>query len=361
MAAEITTAKDVRLRLLTVMCICVAIAMSAGCRETRFGDMTAARAFAEPKDAQLAEAAAQGKVALAERLIRSGANVRAIGADGVTPLIWAVAAGDVEGVKTLLVAGADPNHKMSWDISAMSIAVASKDPTLLALLLQHKGDPNLRGASNEPLLHRAVRYKLDYPPSQSLDVLLEHGADINILDSRLSAADSAIALGRFDIAAYLLEKGLTINLQDLAWGAEMRALPPQSEQNQWKAKVIEMLKERGAKFPALKMHRHMGEARTDDNVAAVFAQHKEAIYLLYKDALKKKPGLTGKVVLKITIDADGNIIKSAVVESTLGDSDLLARLSELVSEMKFGRVTLRSNTTFLYPMEFIPASGRKFP
>ncbi len=226
------------------------ILMTAGCQETKFGDMTAARAFADPKDAQLAEAAAQGDVAKVQQLLRSGANAQAVGADGITPLIWAVAAGNVEGAKALLLAGADPNHKMRWDESAMSIAVVSKDPTLLKLLLQHKGDPNLRSTSNEPLLHMAVGHKLDYSASQSLEVLLEYGADINILDSTMSAADVAVALGHYDIAAYLLEQGLTVDLQNLAKGVEMRQVRPNSEQNQWKMKVIEMLKLRGAKFPA---------------------------------------------------------------------------------------------------------------
>lgn len=238
-------------RLALLLYFTLGILMTAGCQETKFGDMTAARAFVDPRDAQLAEAAAQGDVAKVEQLLRSGANAQAVGVDGVTPLIWAVASGNVEGAKTLLLSGANPNHKMRWDESAMSIAVVSKDATLLKLLLQHKGDPNLRSTSNEPLLHMAVRHKLDYPASQSLDVLLEYGADINTLYGRSSAASTAVSLGRFDLAAYLLERGTTIALEDMAMGVEIRRIRPQSEQNAWKEKVIQMLKERGIKFPVL--------------------------------------------------------------------------------------------------------------
>jgi hypothetical protein len=99
----------------------------------------------------------------------------------------------------------------------------------------------------------------------------------------------------------------------------------------------------------------VGEVRTNENIGIVFDQHKRELYSIYSDALLDTPDLAGKVVLRITLDPDGNVIKSTVVESTLADPEVPARLSKLVAEIKFGRVRRRANTTFLYPMQFSPA------
>jgi len=57
-------------------------------------------------------------------------------------------------------------------------------------------------------------------------------------------------LAEFELVAYLLEQGLTYNLQDLAKDVEIRRVPANSDAQRSKDKVIEMLKARGVRFPA---------------------------------------------------------------------------------------------------------------
>jgi hypothetical protein len=58
-------------------------------------------------------------------------------------------------------------------------------------------------------------------------------------------------MGRFDLAVYLVERGLSFELQKLGAVAELRVVPKASEQQRWKKRLIEMLEERGVTFPAV--------------------------------------------------------------------------------------------------------------
>jgi len=132
-------------------------------------------------------------------------------------------------------------------VASVALAAGGDSPQILELLLKYKGDPNLIGPRGEPLLHIAAgEFR-----KENIDLLLKYGVDINIHEKNDStAAQVAARLGRFDITAYLLEKGLSYNLEGLAKSVEARRVPPNSEAQRWKDKVIEMLKERGVKFPA---------------------------------------------------------------------------------------------------------------
>lgn len=229
--------------------------MSTACLEFKLGGMTTYEAFPDEKVARLVEAASRGNPEEVDASIRAGADVNAVGAHGVSPLIWVLATRNKIGAERLLKAGANPNYivpsteptKKLANESAMSLAAGGNDLELLELLLKHGGDPNLRGPDDRPLLHIAVfQYRWD-----NLRLLLKYGADINIHTSDGStAADVTVSLAHFDQAAFLLEKGFNYDLQEFAKGVEIVQVPRNSEQYQWKQKVIEMLKERGVKFPA---------------------------------------------------------------------------------------------------------------
>ena len=184
-----------------------------------------------------------------DALIAKGVDVNYRGAQGITPIAWVVAAGDVRAAAHLLDAKADPNVKMPKNASAMSIAVELGTPAMLEQLLKNGGDPNLRGPDDDPLLHiAAFRQRRD-----QINVLLKYGADINGQSERdqTTAAVAAVVVGRFDLAVYLVERGLTANLQRLGAAAEVRHVPSASEQQRWKDQLIAMLKERGVTFPAV--------------------------------------------------------------------------------------------------------------
>lgn len=232
-------------RPIKVFLALMVLTMSTACRETKFGDVTASQAFSDSKVARLVDAGSRGDIAEMDALIEQGADVNMVGRDGVTPLIWVMAQRNREGAERLLKAGANPNAKMIRHQSAMSLATGGNQPRMLELLLQHGGDPNLEGPDDDPLLNIAALKQKD----EQLRILLKHGADINSNKRGETAAVVAAAMGRFDEVVFLLEKGLTYNLNGLARTVAVRHVPPQSKQHIAKEKVIEMLKAKGIQFP----------------------------------------------------------------------------------------------------------------
>lgn len=226
---------------------------TAGCLASRVGNMTAHEVFADERVAKMVDAAVDGDLVAIDRYIKAGANVNAIGKDGISPLLFVLISHAFKGAEHLLKAGANPNYKEPKDnYSAMLLAAGGNLPEVLELLLKYGGDPNLRGYANEPMLFIAVgQFR-----KENIDILLRHGADINVhMGGKFSnaddtAADVAMALGRFDLAADLIDRGLNYNIQRMAATAEIRQVSPSSEQQRWKDKVIELLKARGACFPA---------------------------------------------------------------------------------------------------------------
>jgi len=112
-------------------------------------------------------------------------DLQAPGRDGTTLLSWAVRQTWqrpqlVESVKTLLSLGADPNftngHRESF---AMGNAVHGTAAGLQAML-EAGGDPNARNEYGWPIVF--MHFKLGYYKDEErarLDLLLDHGADIN--------------------------------------------------------------------------------------------------------------------------------------------------------------------------------------
>ena len=129
-----------------------------------------------------------------------------------------------EAVRTLLSLGADPNYTNGKrDSFAMANAVHASAPVLRAML-EAGGNPNARNEFGEPMILK--NWYLGYYPDQArsrLDLLLDHGADINSAMPE-SASDSAgytlllyrTKMGLDDKLAYadalaLLERGADPN------------------------------------------------------------------------------------------------------------------------------------------------------
>jgi hypothetical protein len=234
--------------LTAALALFLAIASPACFSETRFGGLSVREAFSDPQVATLVEAAQRGDEEQVDASIRAGAEVNAVGAQGVTPLIWVLATRNKGAVERLLQAGADPNYKGFGNAneSAVSLAAGGNNPALLELLLKNRGDPNIIGPDNRPALHIAALHGR----WENMRLLLKYGGDINIhTRGGRTAGDVAAAMGKFDQVAYLLEQGLNYDLKGLAQSVEIRQVPRNSAQYQWKLKVIEMLKAQGVTFP----------------------------------------------------------------------------------------------------------------
>ncbi|MGB9474792.1 MAG: hypothetical protein WCE87_06945 [Candidatus Udaeobacter sp.] len=178
-------------------------------------------------------AVAQGIVKNDQDAIRVTAkalpDLQTPGRDGTTLLYFAVTQSWqrpelVEAVTTLLSLGANPNYTNGKrDSFAMANAVHGSVPVLRAML-DAGGNPNARNEFGEPMILK--NWYLGYYPGQArsrLDLLLDHGADINSAMPQ-SASDSAgytlllyrTKMGLDDKLAYadalaLLERGADPN------------------------------------------------------------------------------------------------------------------------------------------------------
>jgi ankyrin repeat protein len=134
-------------------------------------------------------AVAQAIVKNDQDAIRSAAkalpDLQAPGRDGTTLLYFAVTQSWqrpelAEAVRTLLSLGADPNYTNGKRNSfAMANAVHASAPVLRAML-EAGGNPNAQNQFGEPMILK--NWYLGYFPDQArsrLDLLLEHGADVN--------------------------------------------------------------------------------------------------------------------------------------------------------------------------------------
>ncbi|MGW8368133.1 MAG: TonB family protein [Gammaproteobacteria bacterium] len=95
-------------------------------------------------------------------------------------------------------------------------------------------------------------------------------------------------------------------------------------------------------------------ARSREEIELVFDRNKGAIYSLYTRALRKNPGLQGKLVLKFTIEPSGAISMCEVVSSELEDPDLERKLVNRIKMFRFEAREVETITT-TKPIDFFPA------
>ena len=207
--------------------------------------------FPNEKVAELAQAGANGDLRKMERLVQEGADVNYSGFEGITPLLWILYAKNIRGMEKLLELGANPNERAKKNASAMSLAAGADDPGFLEILLKHGGDPNIFGEQGKPALYIAAQQGR----KENIDLLLKYGGDINIhTEFGRNAAMVSAAMGYFDQVYYLLERGLTHDLNGVARAVDIRIVPEKSKQNEWKQKTMEFLEEKGIKFPTYPLY-----------------------------------------------------------------------------------------------------------
>ena len=220
-----------------------------GCATNLLNGKTVRGTFSEESVASFVIAVTEGNYVEADRLVRTGTNVNATSEEGISPLLWIMSTTlDARKIEYLLKVGANPNYRDSTTLASARFLAAGGDRLdILEILLKSKGDPNILGPRGEsPLMTAAGQFR-----EKNIELLLKYGADINLHDQHNdTVAVKATSYGRFDWVAKFLDQGLTFNLQGLAKSVELRQVPPDSEQQRWKDKVIEMLKRKGVKFPA---------------------------------------------------------------------------------------------------------------
>jgi periplasmic protein TonB len=96
-------------------------------------------------------------------------------------------------------------------------------------------------------------------------------------------------------------------------------------------------------------------SRSREEIERVFDANKGRIFTLYNRALRENPALQGKVVLRLTIAADGRVTHCEIVSSELNDPALEAGLVQRVLQFQFEPRDDIEPITTTKPIDFFPA------
>ena len=181
--------------------------------------ITTDKVFADPRVAQLANAAQDGDLARLQQLLNAGAPVKFVGQEGMTVTHYALRArrNAPQVMELLLKAGADPVSMLSNDKTVPHYAVARDhaDPEVAKVLLAHGISPNWfppSGVYHDRSMLQAAIMGRNLP---IIKLLVERGADINYVHP-ISGSALHFALDGIDfyIPAYLVEAGIDLKLLD---------------------------------------------------------------------------------------------------------------------------------------------------
>jgi len=94
--------------------------------------------------------------------------------------------------------------------------------------------------------------------------------------------------------------------------------------------------------------------RSLEEIKLVFDRNKGAIYSIYNRALREDPSLQGKVVLKLTIAASGQVLDCKIVSSELRSPELERKLAARIRQFDFGTRNV-DTMVVTYPIDFLPS------
>jgi len=94
--------------------------------------------------------------------------------------------------------------------------------------------------------------------------------------------------------------------------------------------------------------------RSQEEIERVFQKNKGSIFNIYRRELRKDPSLQGKVVIELTIAANGSVIKCIILSSELKHKKLEKRLISKIKKFKFARKNV-DVFTVTYPIDFLPS------
>ncbi|WP_136798917.1 AgmX/PglI C-terminal domain-containing protein [Desulfosediminicola ganghwensis] len=97
-----------------------------------------------------------------------------------------------------------------------------------------------------------------------------------------------------------------------------------------------------------------GSGRTDEEIQIVFDRYKATLYRIYNKELRKDPTLRGKLLLKLVIEANGEVSLCKMESTDLDSPELVAKIVARVKKFNFGSKDVQQ-ITILYPIDFLPA------
>ena len=176
-------------------------------------------------------AAEVADTAILKLLLEAGADADSPSADGQTALMTVARTGNVEAAQLLLDHGATVDARESWGgQSALMWASARRHPEMMELLISHGAEVNARSINRDYQRHVTAEGRpknldtggltpLLYAARENciacVDVLLKHGADIDLPDpDGVSPLVLAIMNANWDLAKKLIEAGADVDQWD---------------------------------------------------------------------------------------------------------------------------------------------------
>lgn len=94
--------------------------------------------------------------------------------------------------------------------------------------------------------------------------------------------------------------------------------------------------------------------RSESSIRKIFDENKSVIYALYHRALRKQPGLQGKLVVELLIEPSGVVSECSIVSSELNDPALERKLTLRIKMLNFGAQSV-STRKLTYSLDFLPS------
>jgi len=177
--------------------------------------------FDRDADVELAKAVAGRNTEKMERCLAKGADVNAVGREGVTPLWWSVYKNSKSGFVFLLQHGADPNLITKIyngdEVSVMQKITTMRETDYLRLALENGVSPDSpfgTGRFKETLLFRAIMFS----NLENVRVLVEAGANVNYQNpgNGETPVIQAYEVCNYDMVNYLLSAGADPKVKDIS-------------------------------------------------------------------------------------------------------------------------------------------------
>lgn len=192
-------------------------------------DFNVEHIFSDPMVAFLAEAGSRGDTNEIACLVDYGVNPNAYGCGAATPLLFSLLHGSAEGVRALLVAGADPYQEDSEGLSAVHLAAEldfGSKFLVVFLAFQFDLDRPSSTTGQSPLMRAAHAGNFC-----NIGILINSGASLDRRDFEGETALHLAALfNRYDVILRLLRAGaspLTINAAGRDFQSYLGAGPAQ--------------------------------------------------------------------------------------------------------------------------------------
>jgi ankyrin repeat protein len=172
----------------------------------------------------LHRAARLGKTEIARMLIDRGLDVNGVDASGEAALQMACRNGHLDLARLLVACGAELNYVPSPELTeysetALCSTVRKGRLEVLEFLLKAGADPNCVSSAKRYPLHAAIWWNTGF---QILRLLIEHGADLSIIDKQGNdalhvavTAESLEETERLELCRLLLQKGAIVNSQNM--------------------------------------------------------------------------------------------------------------------------------------------------